>query len=173
MKFLQKVMCLRMNRERIKVHPHLDFEAIDKRYQTAKRPREQTYWLVIRMMSVRTRPGRGPSSQEMSPQHVAHLLGLSVQHVRRIIHAYNEKGPAGFLPKPRKPPASGRPRRLNSAQEEHLHVVLAPGITSDGRRWTAERVQQWLYSEYKIKVNCSTAWRYMNRRKAGGQGSLF
>lgn len=166
-----------MNARISQVKPHLEFAELERRYKAAKRPSEQRYWTIIRMMAIDLEHpyGQGPScgSQPLSILQIAIYTGYSVKQVRRIVHAYNDKGPDDFLPMRRRPPSTGRRRLLSAEQEGKLYLVLASGRTAQGQKWTCKRVQGWIRKEFNIHVDLSTASRYSRRCKSQPQSSLF
>lgn len=167
-----------MNARILQVQPHLEFEELERRYKAAKSSTEHRYWTIVRLMALDLEHpyGQGPSygSKPLSIRNIAFYTGYSVKQVRRIIHAYNAKGPDDFLPTRRRPPSTGRRRLLNAEQEQQLYLALSPGRTVQGQKWTCKRVQGWIHAEFGVNVDLSTASRYMKRCKTSQpQSSLF
>jgi transposase len=151
----------------LEVLPHLRDGEVKKRLKAAKSKQEYRYWLAIRMMTL-AKGRRRSTSRGMTPRDIAYCLGVTVQTVRRIIRAYNDKGPDNFLPQQPRPPKSQRPRLLTSAQESRLRQALVAGSTPDGVKWSAARVKEWLYEVYGLEVHRATAARYMQKLRSSG-----
>src|SRR5260221_3700972 len=69
---------------RLKVHPYLDSEELEKRYRNAQDAVERSQWQIVWLLSV------GKTSAE-----VAAVTGYCVDWVRKIVRRYNTGGPTG------------------------------------------------------------------------------
>src|SRR3954451_20528593 len=69
------------------------------------------------------------SATRMSPQQIAALVGSDESHVRKVIHAFNERGFDSLDPEQRR----GRPRRITDEQRSRIVAVAgAPPDTLGG-----------------------------------------
>src|SRR5260221_11219909 len=81
---------------RLKVHPYLDSEELEKRYRNAQDAVERSQWQIVWLLSV------GKTSAE-----VAAVTGYCVDWIRKIVRRYNTGGPT----------AGGDGRQRNPGQE--------------------------------------------------------
>ena len=68
------------------------------------------------------------SATRMSPQQIAALVGTDESHVRKVIHAFNERGFSSLDPESR----GGRPRRITD--EQRARIVAVAGARPDTLR---------------------------------------
>jgi hypothetical protein len=73
------------------------------------------------------------SATKMSPQQIAALVATDESHVRKVIHAFNERGFSSLDPEAR----GGRPRRITD--EQRARIVAVAGARPDTLRVPATR----------------------------------
>ena len=83
------------------------------------------------------------SGTKMSVQQIAALVGSDESHVRKVIHAFNERGFSSLDPEVR----GGRPRRITD--EQRARMVAVAGARPDtlgvpATRWSLRRLARYL-----------------------------
>src|SRR3954467_13215777 len=92
------------------------------------------------------------SATRMSPQQVAALVGTDESHVRKVIHAFNERGFPSLDPEQR----GGRPRRITD--EQRARIVAVAGARPDmlgvpATRWSLVRLARYLRQQRIVEVS--------------------
>jgi transposase len=92
------------------------------------------------------------SATRMSPQQIAALVGTDESHVRKVIHAFNERGFASLDPEPR----GGRPRRITA--EQRARIVAVAGARPDtlgvpATRWSLKRLARYLREQRIVEIS--------------------
>jgi transposase len=98
----------------------------------------------------------------MSRTRAAELAGLSVQALRDIVLRYNAQGLTGFYDKPR----SGRPRKLDAAQEQDLAATITagPDPEQDGiSAYTLEDLAGIVAAKWQVAYHPSSMSRVVQR----------
>src|SRR5258707_10204775 len=96
---------------RLKVHPYLDSEELEKRYRNAQDAVERSQWQIVWLLSV------GKTSAE-----VAAVTGYCVDWIRKIVRRYNTGGPAAVCDRGHR--NSGPQRVLDGVQEAELETEV-------------------------------------------------
>ena len=153
---------------RVEVIRHLSFEEVERRYRACMSVQDRRCWLIIRLACLPKRAGHGVGSRKLSPKDIGVIVGMSTQHVRKVIHSYNEKGPDKFLPSygyGRRSPSAGRKSSLSEVQVRRLKSEIKSALEAPllSSKWTAQQVQTWAEVEYDVHMSHSTAWRYLKR----------
>src|SRR5260370_37171062 len=91
---------------RLKVHPYLDSEELEKRYRNAQDAVERSQWQIVWLLSV------GKRSAE-----VAAVTGYCVDWIRKIVRRYNTVGDGRH----RNP---SQQRLLSAEQDAELETAL-------------------------------------------------
>jgi transposase len=92
------------------------------------------------------------SATRMSPQQIAALVGTDESHVRKVIHAFNERGFASLDPESR----GGRPRRITA--EQRARIIAVAGARPDtlgvpATRWSLKRLARYLREQQIVEVS--------------------
>jgi transposase len=92
------------------------------------------------------------SATRMSPQQIAALVGTDESHVRKVIHAFNERGFGSLDPEQR----GGRPRRITV--EQRARIVAVAGARPDmlgvpAARWSLRRLSRYLREQRIVEVS--------------------
>ena len=92
------------------------------------------------------------SATRMSPQQIAALVGTDESHVRKVIHAFNERGFGSLDPEKR----GGRPRRITD--EQRARIVAVAGARPDtlgvpATRWSLKRLARYLREQRIVEVS--------------------
>jgi len=92
------------------------------------------------------------SATRMSPQQIAALVDTDETHVRKVIHAFNERGFGSLDPKPR----GGRPRRITDGQRARIIAVAGARPDTLGvpaTRWSLVRLARYLHERQIVDVS--------------------
>jgi transposase len=100
------------------------------------------------------------SATRMSPQQIAALVGTDESHVRKVIHAFNERGFASLDPEAR----GGRPRRITA--EQRARIVAVAGARPDtlgvpATRWSLKRLARYLREARIVEVSLAHLGRLL------------
>jgi transposase len=92
------------------------------------------------------------SATRMSVQQIAALVDTDESHVRKVIHAFNERGFASLDPEPR----GGRPRRITD--EQRARIISVAGARPDtlgvpATRWSLVRLARYLREQQIVEVS--------------------
>jgi transposase len=92
------------------------------------------------------------SATRMSPQQIAALVGSDESHVRKVIHAFNQRGFASLDPEPR----GGRPRRITD--EQRARIIAVAGARPDtlgvpATRWSLRRLARYLREQRVVEIS--------------------
>jgi transposase len=92
------------------------------------------------------------SATKMSAQQIAGLVGTDETHVRKVIHAFNERGFGSLDPEPR----GGRPRRITA--EQRARIIAVAGARPDtlgvaATRWSLVRLARYLTQQQIVEVS--------------------
>jgi transposase len=92
------------------------------------------------------------SATRMSAQQIAALVDTDESHVRKVIHAFNERGFASLDPEPR----GGRPRRI--IDEQRARIISVAGARPDtlgvpATRWSLVRLARYLREQQIVEVS--------------------
>jgi transposase len=102
------------------------------------------------------------SATRMSAQQIAALVGSDESHVRKVIHAFNERGFASLDPESR----GGRPRRITD--EQCARIVAVAGARPDtlgvpATRWSLKRLARYLGEQRIVEVSPAHLGRILAR----------
>ncbi len=92
------------------------------------------------------------SATRMSPQQIADLVGTDESHVRKVIHAFNERGFSSLDPELR----GGRPRRITVEQRARIIAVAGARPETLGfpaTRWSLKRLTGYLAEQKIVQVS--------------------
>jgi transposase len=92
------------------------------------------------------------SATRMSPQQIAALVGTDESHVRKVIHAFNERGFSSLDPEQR----AGRPRRITA--EQRAQIIAVAGARPDtlgvpATRWSLKRLARYLAAQQTAQIS--------------------
>jgi len=92
------------------------------------------------------------SATRMSAQQIAALVDSDQTHVRKVIHAFNERGFGSLDPEPR----GGRPRRITD--EQRAQIITVAGARPDtlgvpATRWSLVRLARYLAEQQIVEVS--------------------
>jgi transposase len=139
-----------MPRPRLAIAPHLDHDAIGRRYRACRCGVEKTHWQALWLM---TRPDDPPG-----PEQVAPLVGLSPGWVRALIHRWNAEGPDGLADR-RKGASRGR-SKLTTDQQIELWAALQQA-PPDGGLWSGAKVAGYVRDRWGVAVCKQTGWQWL------------
>jgi transposase len=100
------------------------------------------------------------SATKMSPQQIAALVGTDESHVRKVIHAFNERGFSSLDPEQR----GGRPRRITA--EQRARIIAVAGARPDtlgvpATRWSLKRLARYLRKQRIVDVSSAHLGRIL------------
>jgi len=100
------------------------------------------------------------SATRMTPQQIAALVGTDESHVRKVIHAFNERGFGSLDPELR----GGRPRRITA--EQRARIVAVAGARPDtlgvpATRWSLKRLARYLREQQIVEVSAAHLGRIL------------
>ena len=92
------------------------------------------------------------SATQMPAAQIATLVGTDESHVRKVIHAFNERGFASLDPEQR----GGRPRRITD--EQRARIIAVAGARPDtlgapATRWSLKRLARYLAEQQIVRVS--------------------
>jgi transposase len=92
------------------------------------------------------------SGTRMPVAQIATLVGTDESHVRKVIHAFNERGFGSLDPEQR----GGRPRRITD--EQRARIVAVAGARPDtlgvpATRWSLKRLARYLRAQRIVEVS--------------------
>jgi transposase len=92
------------------------------------------------------------SGTRMAVSQIATLVGTDESHVRKVIHAFNERGFSSLDPEQR----GGRPRRITD--EQRARIVAVAGARPDtlgvaATRWSLKRLARYLREQQIVQVS--------------------
>ncbi|MCA1681514.1 MAG: IS630 family transposase, partial [Actinobacteria bacterium] len=92
------------------------------------------------------------SATRMPASQIATLVGSDESHVRKVIHAFNERGFASLDPEQR----GGRPRRITG--EQRARIVAVAGARPDtlgvaATRWSLKRLARYLRAQGIVEIS--------------------
>ncbi|MGH3101459.1 MAG: IS630 family transposase, partial [Thermoleophilia bacterium] len=92
------------------------------------------------------------SATRMSAQQIAGLVGTDESHVRKVIHAFNERGFSSLDPEPR----GGRPRRITD--EQRARIIAVAGARPDtlgvpATRWSLKRLARYVREQRIVEIS--------------------
>ena len=92
------------------------------------------------------------SGTRMPVAQIATLVGTDESHVRKVIHAFNERGFSSLDPEQR----GGRPRRITD--EQRARIVAVAGARPDtlgvaATRWSLKRLARYLRAQRIVEVS--------------------
>lgn len=92
------------------------------------------------------------SATRMSARQIAALVGTDESHVRKVIHAFNERGFGSLDPELR----GGRPRRITA--EQRARIIAVAGARPDAlgvpaTRWSLKRLARYLREQAIVEVS--------------------
>src|SRR4051795_1860060 len=102
------------------------------------------------------------SSTGMSAPQIAALVGTDESHVRKVIHAFNERGFGSLDPELR----GGRPRRITD--EQRARIIAVAGARPDtlgvpATRWSLKRLARYLREQAIVEVSPAHLGRILAR----------
>jgi transposase len=92
------------------------------------------------------------SATKMGSAQIAALVGTDESHVRKVIHAFNERGFGSLDPEPR----GGRPRRITDEQRARIIAVAGARPETLGvpaTRWSLRRLARYLRKQGIVEVS--------------------
>lgn len=133
--------------------PHLSYQELTKRYESADSHRQQKYWNLIRLMSHPTKP--------RTVVEAAEAVGFGQRWARQLVHRYNENGPAGYGDLRQNNP--GNKPLLNEQQKAELREAIMRGHTEEGGLWTNVTVRDWIEEKTGYRpTSQQTGINYLN-----------
>jgi transposase len=100
------------------------------------------------------------SATRMPVAQIAALVGTDESHVRKVIHAFNERGFGSLDPEQR----GGRPRRITA--EQRARIVTVAGARPDtlgvaATRWSLKRLARYLREQQIVEVSAAHLGRIL------------
>jgi transposase len=92
------------------------------------------------------------SATRMAVSQIATLVGTDESHVRKVIHAFNERGFSSLDPEQR----GGRPRRITA--EQRARIIAVAGARPDtlgvpATRWSLKRLARYLREKEIVEIS--------------------
>jgi transposase len=103
-----------------------------RRSRQAPTPVEARRWQLLALVADR-----------LTVKHAARLVGLNYDYARRLVHRYNQEGPAALRDRRREAQPPQRRALLSPEQRQELAAALQ-GPPPDGGRWTGPAVARWI-----------------------------
>jgi transposase len=137
------------------VAPHLTVRKLRERFRKCDDVVEKIHWQAI----VLHHEGR-------STAEVAEICGYKPDWVRRLVHRYNKKGPAGLRDGRL---TNGKKRLMSEAQLEELGAAVLKGTPPGGGLWTGPKVALWMAEKLNRPVSPQLAWAYLQHLRMSKQ----
>src|SRR5260221_6814826 len=134
---------------RLKVHPYLDSEELERRHRTAQDAVERSQWQIVWLLSV------GKTSAE-----VAAVTGYCVDWIRKIVRRYNTGGPTAVGDGRHRNP--GQQRLLSAEQDAELETELEKAAAT-GEAWSSVQVAAWMSAKLGRPVRQNRGWDTLQR----------
>ena len=138
-----------MGGQRIEIRLHHSIEELEEKMKKEKDAVEFKHWQILRLLAM-----------GYSPDDAAHLVGVTYDWVRKLIHRYNEEGQEGMRDKRKELP--GKEPFLNEKQQRKLYYLLQER-PPDGGLWTGPKVTKWIEEETGRKVVKGLGWTYLKK----------
>jgi len=129
--------------------PHLDTEALERRYKAATDGIERSHLQIIWLLS-----------QGHAARAVASVTGYSPTWISKIVWRYNDHGVAGLGDRRHDNP--GAAALLDETQQERLRTALNEPPPDRGR-WTGRKVAQWMSGQLGRLVSPQRGVEYLRR----------
>ncbi len=102
------------------------------------------------------------SATRMPVSQIAALVATDESHVRKVVHAFNERGFASLDPEQR----GGRPRRITD--EQRARIVAVAGARPDtlgaaATRWSLKRLARYLREQAIVEISPAHLGRVLAR----------
>ena len=100
--------------------------------------------------------------RNLSLHEIARRIGCHASSVLRWRNAFRSQGPAGLKAKP----ASGRPPKLSSQQQQRLVGLLAQGAVAHGYRtelWTTQRIAELIEQRLGVQYHRNHVGKLVHR----------
>lgn len=133
--------------KRIKLEPHLDADALERRYRQACDPVGRTHFQILWLLW----GGR-------TVEQVAEVTGYSRHWVRQLATRYNGGGPEAMGDRRQGNP--GGQWLLSPEQKEQLQQALAEP-PEDGGLWNSTKVAAWMAQQTGQAVHPQRGWDYL------------
>lgn len=114
------------------LHPHLPAAEFAQRSRHAPTPVEARRWQLLAL-----------HADGLTVKHAARLVGLNYDYARRVIHRYNQEGPAALRDRRRELRAPGTRPLLTPEQQQDLAAAIQ-GPAPGGGLWTGPLVARWI-----------------------------
>src|SRR5215831_16435737 len=135
--------------KRLKLHPYLDSDELEKCYRNAQDVVERSQWQIIWLLSV------GKTSAE-----VAEVTGYCLDWIRKLVRRYNAGGPVAVGDGRHHNP--GQHRLLNAEQDAELEAELAKAAAV-GQAWSSVQVAAWMSARLGRPVRQNRGWDTLQR----------
>jgi transposase len=114
------------------VHPHLPAPELAQRSRRAPTPVEARRWQLLALIA-----------DNLTVKQAARLVGLNYDYARRVVHRYNQEGPAALRDRRRELRAPGTRPLLTAEQQQELAAAIQ-GPAPGGGLWTGPAVARWI-----------------------------
>jgi transposase len=114
------------------LHPHLPASELAQRSRQAPTPVEARRWQLLALIA-----------DDLTVKHAARLVGLNYDYARRVVHRYNQEGPAALRDRRRELRAPGTRPLLDAEQQQELAAAIQ-GPAPGGGLWTGPAVARWI-----------------------------
>ena len=111
---------------------HLPAEELAQRSRQAPTPVEARRWQLLALIA-----------DDLTVKHAARLVGLNYDYARRVVHRYNQAGPAALRDRRRELRAPGTRPLLDAEQQQELAAAIQ-GPAPGGGLWTGPAVARWI-----------------------------
>ena len=137
--------------KRLPVIAHLPPEEVGRRYRNCPDPKEKTRWHLLWLLS--------RTSQPLSCEQAAPLVGLSDVHARALLKRWNAHGPLGLADRRRASESQGK---LTPAQQAELYEALQQE-PPDGGLWSGPKVAAYVRDRWGARACPQTGWRWLRK----------
>jgi len=125
------MVCCRMART-LRLHPHLPAAELSRRARQAPNLVEARRWQLLALVA-----------DGKTVKDAAQLVGLYAPYARRVVHRYNQDGPAGVRDRRMDATPPPRPPLLSAEQQQELAAAVQ-GPAPGGGLWTGPLVARWI-----------------------------
>lgn len=135
------------------LRPHLSLSELQERFKSSNGI-EKVRWQALML-----------KMQGWQHQKISEVVCHEPRWITKLIHRYNEEGPAGM--KDRRQDNGAAPKVPPALQEALKEAVLTQPPPSGGL-WTGEKATAWL-AEQGVEINPSTGLDYLHRLRLSKQ----
>jgi transposase len=137
------------------LHPHLNTDALERRYRAANEPNERSWWRSGQILWL--------LSQGHTATSVSAVTGYSAYWIGQIPKRYNTEGPTGMHNR-RHTTSHRTPPTVPPLLQEEVRQVVAVA-TARHEFWTGRQAAARIGARLGHPVSAHLGWRYLVRAK--------